>query len=150
MGGVVSSRSYGPAAGESDRANLAGGVYQLLQLMMDLASIELLQWLTAPEYWGQAIRIECQNRFAGVLAEQVLRCGLCAGGGFQAGKHQQVVGRVFGQVVGLLADLQAGDALFLCWHGEREGKKQLVEGGVIKRVHRGLQIGDGAIRAAHR
>ncbi len=42
VGGVVSSGSCGIAVGESDLANLAGGMYQLLQLMMDLAAIELL------------------------------------------------------------------------------------------------------------
>ncbi len=42
VGGVVSSGSCGIAMGESDLANLAGGMYQLLQLMMDLAAIELL------------------------------------------------------------------------------------------------------------
>ncbi len=115
--------------------DLAGGVYQLFQLVVDLGAIQLLQGLTTPQYRCQALGIETQYRLARVLTEQVLGSGLSAGGCVEAGKHQQIVGRVFGQMAGQFADLQAGDALLLLRRRQGEGEKQLVDGGVIKRVH---------------
>lgn len=115
--------------------DLAGGVYQLFQLVVDLGAIQLLQGLTTPQHRRQALGIETQYRFARVLAEEVLGRGLGAGGRVEAGKHQQIIGRVFGQVAGQFADLQAGDALLLLRRRQGEGEKQLVDGGVIKRVH---------------
>ncbi len=115
--------------------DLAGGVYQLFQLVVDLGAIQLLQGLATPQYRCQALGIETQYRFARVLTEEVLGRGLGAGGHVEAGKHQQIVGRVFGQMAGQFADLQAGDALLLLRRRQGEGEKQLVDGGVIKRVH---------------
>lgn len=115
--------------------DLAGGVYQLFQLVVDLGAIQLLQGLATPQYRCQALGIETQYRLARVLAEEVLGGGLSTGGRVEAGKHQQIVGRVLGQVTGQFADLQAGDALLLLRRRQGEGEKQLVDGGVIKRVH---------------
>ncbi len=110
-------------------------MHQLLQLVVDLGAIQLLQRLATPQHRRQALGIEPQHRLARVLTKQVLGGGLGAGGRVEAGKHQQIVGRVFGQMAGQLADLQAGDALLLLRRRQREGEKQLVYGGVIKRVH---------------
>lgn len=117
------------------QVDLAGSVHQLLQLVVDLGAIQLLQRLATPQHRRQAIGIEAQHRLARVLTKEVLRGRLGAGCRVKAGKHQQIVGRVFGHVAGQLADLHAGDALLLLWRREREGEKQLVDGGVIKRVH---------------
>ena len=110
-------------------------MHQLLQLVVDLGAIQLLQRLATPQHRRQALGIETQHRLARVLTKQVLGGCLGAGGRVEAGKHQQIVGRMLGQVAGQFADLQAGDALLLLRRRQREGEKQLVDGGVIKRVH---------------
>lgn len=103
--------------------DLAGGMNQLFQLVVDLGAIQLLQGLTTPQHRCQALGIETQYRLARILTEQVLGGGLGAGGRVEAGKHQQIVGRVFGQMAGQFADLQAGEALLLLRRRKGEGEK---------------------------
>ncbi len=111
--GCGHANGSGPDGAVLAFVDLAGGVYQLFQLVVDLGAIQLLQGLTTPQHRCQALGIETQYRLARVLTEQVLGRGLGAGGRVEAGKHQQIVGRVFGQMAGQFADLQAGDALLL-------------------------------------
>ena len=55
--------------------DLAGGVYQLFQLVVDLGAIQLLQGLTTPQYRCQALGIETQYRLSRGLTGQVLGGG---------------------------------------------------------------------------
>lgn len=143
-----SSRKAEPAASAPfarlGSAQLFGGGDQLFELMVDLGPVQQLQGLAVPEQPFAAFGVAAQDRLARVLAEQVLLAGRSVSLSFQAGEHQQVIGRMFCQMAEMRAHLQAEYALLVIGRREIESEKKLVDGGAVEWIHGVFRVTGGS------